>query len=128
VQAHRIVAQIVLVGSRVVGRAFVEAYRQAQASAKYAKAAQAGTVSGGATINSRSGLTIDEAQKIMNVKSDATAETIAERYKLLFERNDPKKGGSFYLQSKIHRAKERLDAELKKSGGAPAAEAKAAEA
>ncbi|KAF8254157.1 mitochondrial import inner membrane translocase-like protein subunit tim16 [Wilcoxina mikolae CBS 423.85] len=118
--AHRIVAQIVLVGSRVLGRAFVEAYRQAQASAKYAKAAQAGTVSGGTTINVRGGLTLDEAYKILNVKPSTEAgglspESVAERYKTLFERNDPKKGGSFYLQSKIYRARERLDQEIKRA-------------
>lgn len=113
-------AQIVLVGSRVIGRAFVEAYRQAQASAKYAKAAQAGQTSGGPTINVRGGLTLDEAYKILSVKPDAATglsmEAVAERYKTLFERNDPKKGGSFYLQSKVYRARERLEQEAKRSG------------
>ena len=117
-QAHRIIAQVVLVGCRVVGRAFLEACKQAQASAKYAKAAEAGQVSGGATIGARSGLTVDEAYKILNVKPDGEAgapmmKAVAERYKTLFERNDPKKGGSFYLQSKIYRARERLETELK---------------
>ena len=36
----------------------------------------------------------------------------SQRYTKLFEANDPKKGGSFYLQSKIYRAKEALDTEL----------------
>lgn len=107
------------VGSRVVGRAFVEAYRQAQASAKYAKAAQNGQVTGGsATLAGRGGLTVDEAYKILNVKPAAegpSMESVAERYKILFERNDPKKGGSFYLQSKIYRARERLEAEAKRA-------------
>jgi len=117
--AHRIIAQIVFVGSRVVGRAFVEAYRQAQASAKYAKAARNGQVTGGsATLAGRGGLTADEAYKILNVKPVAegpSMEAVAERYKILFERNDPKKGGSFYLQSKIYRARERLEAEAKRA-------------
>ena len=30
----------------------------------------------------------------------------------MFKANDPKTGGSFYIQSKIYRAKERLDLEL----------------
>lgn len=30
----------------------------------------------------------------------------------MFKQNDPKNGGSFYLQSKIYRAKERIDLEL----------------
>lgn len=32
----------------------------------------------------------------------------------MFDNNDPGKGGSFYLQSKIYRAKEVLEYELKK--------------
>lgn len=31
----------------------------------------------------------------------------------MFQSNDPAKGGSFYLQSKIHRSKEALLSELK---------------
>ncbi|KAI5795541.1 Pam16-domain-containing protein [Geopyxis carbonaria] len=122
--AHRILTQIVLVGSRVFGRAVVEAWKQAQASQKYAKAAAAGQVSGGAGMSSRSGLTIDEAYKILSVKPGANGtvpemELVLEKYKKLFEVNDPKKGGSFYLQSKIHRARERIEAEAaKRAGGA----------
>lgn len=112
---YRVLTQVIIVGSRVVGRAFVEAYRQANASAKYAKAAQAGTV---ASTGSSRGLTLDEAFKVLGVKPSATvnAETVAARYKLLFERNDPKTGGSFYLQSKVFRARERLVAEMAKPG------------
>lgn len=46
------------------------------------------------------------------------------RYKRLFEANEPKKGGSFYLQSKVVRARERLEVELGKRGlrGEPAKE------
>jgi import inner membrane translocase subunit TIM16 len=31
----------------------------------------------------------------------------------LFGQNDPKKGGSFYLQAKVFRAKERIELEMK---------------
>lgn len=34
------------------------------------------------------------------------------QYNKFFDLNDPKKGGSFYLQSKIFRAKETLDRQL----------------
>ncbi|KAH9373819.1 hypothetical protein HPB48_007459 [Haemaphysalis longicornis] len=40
-------------------------------------------------------------------------ELLEKNYKHLFEVNDKSKGGSFYLQSKVYRAKERLDEELK---------------
>lgn len=42
-------------------------------------------------------------------------ETIEKNYKHLFEVNDKAKGGSLYLQSKVYRAKERIDMELQKS-------------
>jgi len=38
---------------------------------------------------------------------------MAQHYKKYFEANDPDKGGSFYLQSKIFRAKEFMDEEFK---------------
>lgn len=38
-----------------------------------------------------------------------------ERFKKLFDMNDPKKGGSFYLQSKILRARERIEMEVRES-------------
>jgi mitochondrial import inner membrane translocase subunit TIM16 len=34
-----------------------------------------------------------------------------EKYNRLFKANDPEKGGSFYIQSKVYRAKEFLDSE-----------------
>jgi len=39
-------------------------------------------------------------------------EFVTERFKRLFDLNDPKKGGSFYLQSKILRARERIEREV----------------
>jgi import inner membrane translocase subunit TIM16 len=36
-----------------------------------------------------------------------------ERFKKLFDLNDPQKGGSFYLQSKILRARERIEMEVR---------------
>lgn len=41
------------------------------------------------------------------------AEFVTERFKRLFDLNDPKKGGSFYLQSKILRARERIEREIR---------------
>ena len=35
------------------------------------------------------------------------------RFKKLFDTNNPEKGGSFYLQSKILRARERLEMEFR---------------
>ena len=42
-------------------------------------------------------------------------EDVMERFKKLFDVNDPKKGGSFYLQSKVLRARERIESELRQA-------------
>jgi import inner membrane translocase subunit TIM16 len=117
-QAHRLVTQVVLIGSRVLGRAFAEAYKQASASSQYQRAqAKAGNpVNGRANLST--GMTLDEACKILDVKPPQggkmeNAEQVMERFKKLFDANDPTKGGSFYLQSKVLRARERLEAEIK---------------
>lgn len=36
-----------------------------------------------------------------------------ERFKKLYDVNEPKNGGSFYLQSKVLRARERIEAEVR---------------
>ncbi|KAM0799870.1 Pam16-domain-containing protein [Usnea florida] len=118
--AHRIITQIVFTGTRVLGRAFAEAYKQAAASSQQARAAGANSNSPG-TANSlaSSGLTLDEACKILNVKppqgGKTDMSTVIERFKTMFDRNDPTKGGSFYLQSKILRARERIELEVRQA-------------
>lgn len=115
-----------VVGSRVLGRAFAEAYRQAAASSKYAQ--QNANAGGGMVRNmASSGLTLDEACKILNVKppqgGKANMEDVMARFKRLFDANDPKNGGSFYLQSKVLRARERIEMEVKDAEQAIAREA-----
>lgn len=123
-------------GSRVLGRAFAEAYKQASASSAYQRAQQrmggAGATTSGRT-NLSSGMTLGEACKILNVKppppraggagggggassGEAVGKSLDEvmdRFKRLFDANEPENGGSFYLQSKVLRARERLEAELR---------------
>jgi len=102
----------------VFGRAFAEAYKQAQASSAYARAA--GKDNPGALNNlSSSGLTLDEACKILNVKPPqggiTNMENVMERFKKLYDINNPEKGGSFYLQSKVLRARERIEMEVRQA-------------
>jgi import inner membrane translocase subunit TIM16 len=108
----------VVTGARVLGRAVTEAWKQAQASANYARA-QAKNNPGAANTFASHGLTLDEACKILNVKppqaGKANLEDVTERFKRLFDVNDPKKGGSFYLQSKILRARERIESEVRQA-------------
>lgn len=57
----------------------------------------------------------DEALNILNIESkQLNRDIVEEQFKKYFASNDPGKGGSFYLQSKIFRAKEALDRELRK--------------
>ena len=42
-------------------------------------------------------------------------EEVTERFKRLFDVNDPQKGGSFYLQSKVLRARERIENEVRQA-------------
>lgn len=91
------------------------AYKQASAASSYQRAqAKAGNTTGGASLSS--GMTLDEACKILDVKppagGQADIEQVLARYKKLFDTNEPENGGSFYLQSKIVRAKERFEREL----------------
>lgn len=46
-----------------------------------------------------------------------------ERFKRLFDVNDPQKGGSFYLQSKVLRARERIEMEVRNAAEAAEMEA-----
>ena len=109
----------------MVGRAFAEAYKQAQASGKYAAQKK-----GNGTFGT-SGLTLDEACKILNVKppqaGKADMEEVMDRFKRLFDANEPKKGGSFYLQSKILRARERIESEVRPAMEKAAQESEAKE-
>lgn len=50
-------------------------------------------------------------------------EDVLERFKKLFDVNDPQKGGSFYLQSKVLRARERIEMEVQKATEAAEREA-----
>lgn len=130
--------QIIILGSQAVGKAFAKALRQEiQASQEAAKRAGTGQHSGErAAANARtgehqsiflwtcflsklieivfgfnSGITLEEAQQILNV-SKLDPEEVYKNYEHLFNINDKAKGGSFYLQSKVFRAKERIDQEL----------------
>lgn len=103
----KIIAQLILAGSQVLGRAISRAIRQELESAKQAANRRPQNV----PPPIQTDMTLDEAMKILNV-DELNPEQIDKNYKHLFEVNDRKNGGSFYLQSKVFRAKERIDQEL----------------
>ncbi|KHJ86657.1 hypothetical protein OESDEN_13585, partial [Oesophagostomum dentatum] len=69
-----------------------------------------------ANANARMGISLEESLKILNIKTPIDPQEVEKNYEHLFNINDKTKGGSFYLQSKIYRAKERIDEELRRQG------------
>ncbi|XP_014203680.1 mitochondrial import inner membrane translocase subunit Tim16 [Copidosoma floridanum] len=114
-------AQIIVLGSQMVGRAFARALKQEIAASQEAAKRAGGGQQGSQRVaaNTKSGITLDEALKILNADKLEQTEVIERNYKYLMDANDRTKGGSFYIQSKVFRAKERIDEELKSMGKAP---------
>ncbi|XP_072224161.1 mitochondrial import inner membrane translocase subunit tim16 [Leuresthes tenuis] len=104
-------AQIVVMGVQVVGRAFARALRQEYAASQAAAQARGRSGQESAAASSITGMSVQEALQILNV-STLSPEEIQKSYEHLFKVNDKSVGGSYYLQSKVVRAKERLDEEL----------------
>ncbi|XP_076240034.1 mitochondrial import inner membrane translocase subunit Tim16 [Calliopsis andreniformis] len=107
--------QIIVMGTRIVGKAFTRALRQEIAASQEAARRAGGGTRGAQHVatNSKTGISLDEALRILNVDRLDQTEAIERNYKYLMEANDRTKGGSFYIQSKVVRAKERIDEELK---------------
>ena len=114
----RILAQIGLSVATVVGKAFGKAYQNAAAEAAAQKAGRVGAgAAGGQAGSVTSGwnrakmMRPDEAYKVLNVdpKSPTPQSEIQQNFDKLFRINDVTVGGSFYLQSKVYRAKQTLD-------------------
>uniref|UniRef100_A0A8C5H9M2 Coronin n=1 Tax=Gouania willdenowi TaxID=441366 RepID=A0A8C5H9M2_GOUWI len=105
------IAQIIVMGAQVVGRAFARALQQEYAASQAAARARGRPGQQSAAASSITGMSLQEAQQILNV-STLTPEDIQKKYDHLFKVNDKSVGGSFYIQSKVVRAKERLDEEI----------------
>lgn len=113
----KFIAQVVVAGVQIVGRAFARAIRQEiEASQDAAKRLGNTRTRAERVANNKVGLSLDEAKQILNVSS-LEKEEVLKRYDHLFKVNDKSVGGSFYLQSKVVRAKERIDLELAESEG-----------
>ncbi|CAM9463680.1 unnamed protein product [Ectocarpus fasciculatus] len=103
----RIIAQLAVASAGIVSRAFVSAYSQAVHNAR------TGTLESAKAMSRTSKLSTLEAMQILNLqKGEMKPDLIKQRYDQYFGINDPDKGGSFYLQSKVFRAREALDEQL----------------
>ncbi|KAJ6475288.1 hypothetical protein C8R47DRAFT_1142926 [Mycena vitilis] len=139
----KLIVQILISSTRILGKAFLEAGRQA---VKNAKASPQGVLGndvagvGNASSASRTDqltrhhrMTLDEAHLILNTKTGEQMEKIMQSYELLFKANSappappkPAPGKqpsiishSHYIQSKVVRARERIQAEISSPPPAP---------
>lgn len=62
-------------------------------------------------------MSLDEAYLILNLPKEdkVDLQEVEKKYGVMFGLNDPEKGGSLYIASKIVRARERIEMELKKN-------------
>lgn len=132
-----VIIQIFATGARILGKAFYEAGKQAVKNAKHRPQGASGDAAGieNATTGSITDkltrehrMTLDEAQLILNLKRDEGIEQVLKNYEHLFKANSPPPSPpqptstrttspsySHYLQSKVVRARERIEAEIKLS-------------
>mmetsp|Transcript_21436 Transcript_21436/g.36593 ORF Transcript_21436/g.36593 Transcript_21436/m.36593 type:complete len:125 (-) Transcript_21436:550-924(-) len=108
----RVIAQVVVAGITVVFRAATQAWSQALVNAQKTGVAQEATKQTAKVIANQ--MSSDEARMILQVKPEAPWGDVVKRYKHLFGVNDT--SGSFYLQSKVYRARERLEQEYESQG------------
>ncbi|CAD5221134.1 unnamed protein product [Bursaphelenchus xylophilus] len=117
----RNVAKIVLAAGEAVGKAFTRAVKQEMDASKRTAQAAASSSTGSrqhssakneTKTNARLGISLQEALQILDVKAPLKTEEVQKKYDHLFKVNDKANGGTLYLQSKVYRAKERIDAEL----------------
>ncbi|KAN0091252.1 hypothetical protein V8E55_004818 [Tylopilus felleus] len=138
--APRLIGQILITGAQIFGKAFLAAGRQAIQNAKHRPEALSSDVGGIRNATSGSAtdkltrehrMTLDEAHLVLNVKRGEAMENILKNYEHLFKVNsprpapDPPASGSrpsrpqpppphsHYLQSKVVRAHERIEAEMR---------------
>ncbi|KAF8557600.1 hypothetical protein OG21DRAFT_1475368 [Imleria badia] len=138
--APKLIGQIILTGAQIFGKALFAAGKQAVQNAKHRPEALSSDVGGIRNATSGSAtdkltrehrMTLDEAHLILNVKRGEAMESIMKNYEHLFKVNsprpapDPPASGSrasrpppppthsHYLQSKVVRARERIEAETR---------------
>ena len=106
----RIIAQAAVMGFSIASKAFMTAYAQAVQTAK----AGGGAEKVAKTMARRGKMSEAQARQILNIEQHSTIDLqeVGTQFERYFAANDPEKGSSFYLQSKIFRAKESLEWEF----------------
>eukprot|EP00210_Caulerpa_lentillifera_P009362 g8925.t1 len=102
--ASRILAQLLVAAGAMVARAAVQAYRQAVINGQ-----RSGVTAETIRKATSNQMQLQEARKILGIEDSAQWTDILKKYEHLMDVN--KRLGSFYLQSKVYRAMERLEQE-----------------
>ncbi|EFJ32044.1 hypothetical protein SELMODRAFT_402411 [Selaginella moellendorffii] len=110
--AGKIIANLLVLGGGALVKAVAQAYKQAIVNANKSGVAHE-TVQNLAHKTSKS-MTLHEARMILGVAENTPWEEVLQKYDKMFQKNAEM--GTFYLQSKVHRAKECLEA-AKRAGG-----------
>ncbi|KAG6512788.1 hypothetical protein ZIOFF_030917 [Zingiber officinale] len=100
--AAKLIANLIIMGSGILGRAVLQAYRKALENAN--KNGVAHEAFNNIRRASKT-MTEQEARQILGISENSTWEEIMQ---------NNAKNGSFYLQSKVHRAKECLESVYQK--------------
>jgi import inner membrane translocase subunit TIM16 len=105
----RILGQVAIAGVSVFSRAFLSAYQQAVQNAK-----KGGSAASAASAIMKNTMSKSQALSILNItEKEATPEIVKKQYDRYFNSNAVEKGGSFYIQSKVYRANELMQAHFK---------------
>jgi import inner membrane translocase subunit TIM16 len=107
----RLLAQLGVMGFSIASKAFMTAYAQAVQTAKQG----GGAANVAKTVARRNKMQGSQARQILNLDAHdelVDLKLVDAQFERYFAANDPDKGGSFYLQSKIFRAKESLEWEF----------------
>ena len=112
----RIIAQIIVPAIAIMAKTLPAAYAAALENArKSGVGSDAGGAAGdaarkGASFLGKARMSKDEALMVLNLtEADASVDAVKRQYERYFEANGVENGGSFYIQSKVYRAKELLD-------------------
>ena len=109
---------VAIAAMSALARAASHAYRQALVNAERSGVASehaAKMASTNVTSSWKRTMSLEEARAILGVSASASASEIATKYAKLYEANE--KSGSFYLLSKVARAKEAIESEGQKIEG-----------
>lgn len=117
----RVLVQTAVAGIAILARALPAAYGKALQNARKSGMDAAGGAAAGegvaAGIFTKKRMKKDEALAVLNLQEMKEEEVdlvlVQKQYDRYFAANAVEKGGSFYLQSKIYRAKEMLDEFIK---------------